>query len=110
MTLRRSARACGEEETMPWVIALLHGLDDTRAKIIRLNPETLVTHTRAITVAAQPIGLPVMVKTLSNGMASALETDGDRARHIHLNALTQPRESVMDQRRRTPATCGCIST
>jgi hypothetical protein len=65
---------------MPRVIALLHGLDDTRAQMIRLDPDTLVTYTRALTVAAQPIDLPVMVKTLSDGMASALETDGDRAR------------------------------
>jgi hypothetical protein len=95
---------------MQRVIALLHGLDDTRAKVIRLDPDILVTYTRAIKVAAQPIGLPVMVKTLSDGVAIALETDEDRARHIRLNALTQPRESVMDQRRRAPATCGCIST
>jgi hypothetical protein len=95
---------------MPWVIALLHGLDDTRAQMIRLDPDTLVTYTRAITVAAQPIGLPVMDKTLRDGMVSALETDGDRARPIHLNARTPPREFVMGQRRRAPATCGCIST
>jgi hypothetical protein len=79
-TLSRWASAFGEEETMPRVIALLHGLDDTRAQMIRLDPDTLVTYTRALTVAAQPIDLPVMVKTLSDGMASALETDGDRAR------------------------------
>jgi len=30
----------------------------------------------------QRIGLPVMVKTLSGGIAIALETDANRARHI----------------------------
>jgi hypothetical protein len=78
------------EEVMPRVIALLHGLDDTRAKVIRPDPDTRVMYTRALKAAAQQIGGPVMVKTLRNGMAIALETDEDRARHIRLNALTQP--------------------
>jgi hypothetical protein len=58
---------------MPRVSALLHGLDDTGAQVLRLDPDILVMYARAITVAAQPIGLPVLVK-----------------RHIRLNALTQP--------------------
>ena len=58
--------------------------------MIRLDPDILVIYARAITVAAQPIGLPVMVKTLGNGMAIALETDDGWAWHIRLNALTQP--------------------
>jgi acylphosphatase len=58
--------------------------------VIRLNPDPLVMYTRAIKVAAQQIGLPVMVKTLSDGIAIALETDADRARHIRQTALTQP--------------------
>jgi hypothetical protein len=84
------SQSLGEEEVMPRVITLLHGLDDTRAKAIRLDPDTLVMYTRAIKVAAQQIGLLVMVKTLSDRMAIALETDDERARHIRLNALTQP--------------------
>jgi hypothetical protein len=79
-----------EEEVMQRVIALLHGLDDTRAKVIRVDQDALVMYTRAIKAAAQQIGLPVMVKTLSDGIAIALETDEERARHIRLNALTRP--------------------
>ena len=75
---------------MPRVITLLHGLDDPRAKVTRLDPDPRVMSTRALKVAAEQIGLPVLVKTLSDGMAIALETDDDRARHIRLNALTQP--------------------
>ena len=75
---------------MQRVITLLHGLDDTRAKVIRPDPDTRVMYTRALKAAAQQIGGPVMVKTLSDGMAMALETDEDRARHIRLNALTRP--------------------
>jgi len=78
------------EEIMPRVITLLHGLDDTRAKVIRPDLDTRVMYTRALKAAAQQIGGPVMVKTLRNGMAMALEADEDRARHIRLNALTQP--------------------
>jgi hypothetical protein len=78
------------EEVMPRVITLLHGLDDTRAKVIRLDPDTRVMYTRALKAAAQQIGGPVMGKTLRDGMAIALETDEDRTRHIRLNALTQP--------------------
>jgi hypothetical protein len=77
------------EEVMPRVIARLHGLDDTRAKVIRPDPDTRVMYTRALKAAAQQIGGPVMVKTLSDGIVIALETDEDRARHIRLNALTQ---------------------
>jgi hypothetical protein len=78
------------EEVMPRVITLLHGLDDTRAKVIRPAPDTRVMYTRALKAAAQQIGGPVMVKTLSDGIVIALETDEDRARHIRLNALTRP--------------------
>jgi hypothetical protein len=91
--VEQMGQSLGAEEVMQRVIALLRSLDDTRAKVIRLVPDTLVTYTRAIKVAAQQIGLPVMVKTLSNGIAMALETDEDRARHIRLNALTQPPSS-----------------
>ena len=80
----------GEEEVMQRLIALLHDLDDTRAKVIRLNPDQLVRYTRAIEAAAQQIGLPVLVKTLSDGIAIALDTDEERARRVRLNALTQP--------------------
>ena len=78
------------EEVMPRVITLLHGLDDPRAKMIRPDPDTRVMDTRALKAAVQQIGGPVRVKTLRNGMAIALETDEDRARHIRLNALTRP--------------------
>jgi hypothetical protein len=80
----------GEEEVMQRLIALLHDLDDTRAKVIRLDPDQLVRYTRAIEAAAQQIGLPVLVKTLSDGIAIALDMDEDRARRVRLNALTQP--------------------
>jgi hypothetical protein len=83
-------RSTGEEEFIRTVIELLQGLDDTRAKVIRLDPDKLATYTRSLEVAAQRIGLPVIVKTLSDGIAVALETDADRARHIRLSALTQP--------------------
>jgi predicted TIM-barrel enzyme len=55
-----------------------------------VDQDTLAMYTRAIKAAAQQIGLPVIVKTLSDGIAIALETDEERARHIRLNALTQP--------------------
>jgi hypothetical protein len=58
--------------------------------VIRLDPDKLVIYTRTIEAAAQRIGLPVIVKTLSDGIAIALETDEERARQIRLNALTQP--------------------
>ena len=80
----------GEEEVMERLIALLHSLDDTRAKVIRLDPDQLVRYTRAIEAAAQQIGLPVLVKPLSDGIAIALDTDEDRARRVRLQALTQP--------------------
>jgi biotin carboxylase len=86
----KMGQSLGEEEVMQRVIALLHGLDDTRAKVIRLDPDTLVMYTRAIEAAAQQIGLPVIVKPLSDGIAIALDTDEDRARRVRLNALTQP--------------------
>jgi hypothetical protein len=86
----KMGQSLGEEEVMQRVIALLHGLDDTRAKVIRLDPNQLVIYTRAIKAAAQQIGLPVLVKTLSDGIAIALDTDEDRARSVRLNALTQP--------------------
>jgi hypothetical protein len=80
----------GEAEVMERLIALLHSLDDTRAKVIRLDPDQLVRYTRAIETAAQQIGLPVLVKPLSDGIAIALDTDEDRARRVRLQALTQP--------------------
>ena len=86
----KMGQSLGEEEVMQRVITLLHGLDDTRAKVIRVDQDTLVMYTRAIKAAAQQIGLPVIVKTLSDGIAIALETDEERAQHIRLNALTQP--------------------
>jgi hypothetical protein len=86
----KMGQSLGEEEVMQRVIALLHGLDDTRAKVIRLDPDILVMYTRAIEAAAQQIGLPVIVKPLSDGIAIALDTDEDRARRVRLNALTQP--------------------
>jgi acylphosphatase len=55
-----------------------------------VDQDTLVMYTRAIKAAAQQTGLPVIVKTLSDGIAIVLETDEERARHIRLNALTQP--------------------
>jgi hypothetical protein len=79
-----------EEEVMQRVIGLLHSLDDTRAKVIRLDPDQLVLYTRTIETAAQQIGLPIVVKTLSDGIAIALETDEERARQIRMKALTQP--------------------
>jgi hypothetical protein len=88
--VEKMGQSLGEDEVMPRVIALPHGLDDTRAQVIRVDPDTVVTYTRAIKAAAQQTGLPVMVKTLSDGMAIALETDEERARHIRLNTLTQP--------------------
>jgi hypothetical protein len=86
----KMGQSLGEEEVMQRVISLLHGLDDTRAKVIRLDPDHLAMYTRAVKAAAQQVGLPVIVKTLSDGIAVALETDEDRARHIRLNTLTQP--------------------
>jgi hypothetical protein len=83
-------RSTEEEVFIQTVIELLHGLDDTRAKVIRLDPDKLATYTRALEAAAQRIGLPVIVKTLSDGIAIALETDEARARHIRQTALTQP--------------------
>jgi hypothetical protein len=83
-------RSTGEEEFIRTVIELLHGLDDSRAKVIRLDPDKVATYTRSIEAAAQRIGLPVIVKTLSDGIAIALETDADRVRNIRLTALTQP--------------------
>jgi hypothetical protein len=80
----------GEAEVMERLIALLHSLDDTRAKVIRLDPDQLVRYTRALETAAQQIGLAVLVKPLSDGIAIALDTDEDRARRTRLQALTQP--------------------
>ncbi len=65
-------RSTEEEVFIQTVIELLHGLDDTRAKVIRLDPDKLATYTRALEAAAQRIGLPVIVKTLSDGIAIAL--------------------------------------
>jgi hypothetical protein len=83
-------RSTEEEAFIQTVIELLQGLDETRAKVIRLDPDKLVTYTRSIEAAAQRIGLPVVIKTLSDGIAIALETDEARARHIRQTALTQP--------------------
>jgi hypothetical protein len=86
----KMGQSLGEEEVMQRVIALLHSLDDSRAKVIRLDPDKLVMYTRVIEAAAQQVGLPVLIKTLSDGIAIALDTDEDRARRVRLNALTQP--------------------
>jgi hypothetical protein len=83
-------RSTEEEAFIQTVIELLQNLDDTRAKVIHLDPDKLATYTRSIEAAAQRIGLPVIIKTLSNGIAIALETDEDRARHVRQTALTQP--------------------
>jgi hypothetical protein len=83
-------RSTGEEAFIQTVLELLQGLDDTRAKVIRLEPDKLAPYARLIEAAAQRIGLPVLVKTLSDGIAIALEMDADRARHIRQTALTQP--------------------
>ena len=55
-----------------------------------VDQDTLVMYTQAIKAAAQQIGLPVIVKTLSDGIAIALEMDEERARQIRVNAPTQP--------------------
>jgi hypothetical protein len=83
-------RSTQEEAFIQTVIELLQSLDDTRAKVIHLDSDKVATYTRSIEAAAQRIGLPVIIKTLSNGIAIALETDEDRARHIRQTALTQP--------------------
>jgi hypothetical protein len=83
-------RSTREEEFVQTVMELLQELDATRAKVIHLDPDKLALYTRAIEVAAQRVGLPVLVKTLRNGMAIALETDEDRARKIRQTSLTQP--------------------
>jgi hypothetical protein len=83
-------RSTQEEEFIQTVMELLQGLDETRAKVILLDPDKLAMYTRSIKVAAQRVGMPVLVKTLSNGIAIALETDEDRARNIRLTALTHP--------------------
>ena len=51
----KRGQSLGEEEVMQRVITLLHGLDDTRAQVIRLDPDTLVMYTRAIKAAAEPV-------------------------------------------------------
>jgi hypothetical protein len=86
----KMGQSLGEEEVMQRVVILLHGLDDIRAKMIHLDPDRLAVYTRAFKAAAQQVGRPVLVKTLSDGIAIALETDEDRARQIRLDALTQP--------------------
>jgi hypothetical protein len=83
-------RSTQEEAFIQTVIELLQTLDPTRAKVIHLEPDKLARYTRSIEAAAQRIGLPVIVKTLSNGIAIALETDEERARNIRMSALTQP--------------------
>ena len=83
-------RSTGEEEFIQTVMELLQGLDATRAKVIHLDPDKVAMYTRSIEVAAQRVGMPVIVKTLSNGIAIALETDEDRARKIRQTALLQP--------------------
>ena len=47
----KMGQSLGEEEVMQRVITLLHGLDDTRAKVSRLDPDKLVMYTRAIKAA-----------------------------------------------------------
>jgi hypothetical protein len=83
-------RSTGEEEFIRTVMELMQGLDETRAKVILLDPDNVAQYTRAIEVATQQVGLPVVVKTLRNGIAIALETDPERARQIRQTALTQP--------------------
>jgi hypothetical protein len=68
----------------------MQGLDETRAKLIHLDSDKVAMYTRSVEAAAQRIGLPVIVKALSDGIAIALETDEDRARKIRQTALTQP--------------------
>jgi hypothetical protein len=83
-------RSTEEDVFIQTVIELLQGLDETRAKVIRLDPGKLAAYTRSLEAAAQRIGLPVVIKTLSDGIAIALETDDARARHVRQTALTQP--------------------
>jgi hypothetical protein len=83
-------RSTQEEEFIQTVMELLQDLDATRAKVIHLEPNKLAMYTQSVEVAAQRVGLPVVVKTLRNGMAIALETDEDRARKIRQTALLQP--------------------
>ena len=83
-------RSTREEEFIQTVMELLQALDATRAKVILLDQPKLAMYTRSIEVAAQRVGLPVIVKTLRNGIAIALETDEDRARKIRQTALLQP--------------------
>jgi hypothetical protein len=83
-------RSTQEEEFIQTVMELLQGLDATRAKVILLDPHKVALYTRSVEVAAQRVGVPVVVKTLRNGIALALETDEDRARQIRQTALTQP--------------------
>jgi hypothetical protein len=66
-------------------------------------------YTRAIKAAAQQIGLPVMVKTLSDRIAMALETDEDRVWQIRLNAL-RSRRAHDGPPTRAPATGGRLPT
>jgi 3-dehydroquinate dehydratase len=83
-------RSTEEEEFIRIVMELLQGLDETRAKVILLDPNKVTMYTRALEVAARQVGLPVIVKTLSNGIAIALEANQERARQIRQSALTQP--------------------
>lgn len=83
-------RSTQEEAFIQTVLEVLQGLDPTRAKVIHLGPDKVAPYARSIEAAAQRIGLPVIVKTLSDGIAIALETDEERARHVRLSALTQP--------------------
>jgi hypothetical protein len=83
-------RSTREEDFIRTVMELLQGLDETRAKVILLDPDKVAQYTHSIEVAAQRVGLPVVVKTLRNGMAIALEADPERARQIRQTALTQP--------------------
>jgi hypothetical protein len=83
-------RSTQEEEFIQTVLELLQGLDETRAKLIHLDPDKVAMYARSVEVAAQRIGLPVIVKALSDAIAIALETDEDRARKIRQAALTQP--------------------
>jgi hypothetical protein len=83
-------RSTAEKEFIQTVIELLQTLDPARAKVLQLEPSKAARYTRSIPAAPQQIGLPVMVKTLTNGIAIALKTDEDRAPHIRMTALTQP--------------------
>jgi hypothetical protein len=66
-------------------------------------------YTRAIKVAAQQIGLPVMVKTLSDRVAIALETD-KTGHGTSACTRARSRRARDGPPPRPPATCGRLPT